>query len=857
MEGAEVNPPVLGEHCRLAVRVVRPPSQASNPAPKTVVPTCRAVNATVVELSTSHSAPATSYVVDTVIDDSGNAAADVAAALMPTALSVCGKTGHTAIACTRSGSLDSTHSMFDPDARQCFGLQIILALVQECHKANKPCFLSMGLVDESLTTAVDVLAPREGDPRSVQAVRIRFRPSIGDGSIFGQITHVDLMRDWRPQTVVRQALDVARRHQDKQHCDIFACFTVGEGGSRQCLYLVDVASPQRLRFAMAQHDSLSSPFVDSDTLPRPEMLLPCMLFGVCARSRFQLLHSTSAYSSTDEVEQLRSFLPLRRLVTFPQAPLRDYTDSHALAHYFAAEVHRLRNQVNYYAAQASKVDTAAAVASGVDSSLRNLHDLQAALARQMPKLADPKDRSHSAATTVLRGRLGVLNQLEQEAMSREKSLKDYHDWLLSVRVLEPTLGGAESLTFGERVRLLEETVATQKRELDRLRRVASRDMAVLSAEFGVLRQAMEAKTPLECIFKASLERFAQEASLLSQGDPDLAHSRATLAVQQLTDKLNYDTALFFGSERVAPKLESEACADLFRTCVDSVRRSMGLPIEPPPRFAEPSESFWRDAVLTHYTAQAERYKLRCLADGLALNCTRMEVAVEAVSACGSGLVSAADAAIAQYRVDSRAVALEPGLRRFGSVLAELQSKSLTVASSNSFHTLQVEGKKLREAAGILKLRTEKCRGIVEALRAASHATESLMESWFADDAVEGAEDMAEHILMGYRRAAGVPIDEARGPRYGVAADGTAPDSGDVVGSVKKETLNVEVRLEEIVDPGSSSALGGKSRKPTLKGGLVKRGVFSDLVLEAASDRRSRGSQSARGDGARSKTPRRR
>jgi hypothetical protein len=737
---------------------------------------------------------------------------------MPTALSVCGSVAHTAVACTKAAGLDATHTFFDPEARQCFGLQVILAIIAECRKAGKPCHLSMGLVDESLASAVDILSPKENDPSGVQAVRLRYRPSIADGELFAFLTEVDLLRnDRRPQAVVRQALDLARRHQDKQQCDLFARLAVGSGPTVQWLYLIDIAAPQRLRYAMAQHDALSAPFVDGDTLPRPEMILPTMLFGVCARARLLLLHSLPGDCSADDVQHLKALMSLRNLVCFPGPPSRTSVDTHALAHRLAAEVHRLRNQVNFFARNAQKAAESAVVGDALQNCMEDLAEVRTVLSKQLPKLADSKDRSRRAATAVLRGRLSVLAQLEQEASERDTALQRYHEWLTSVRVMEPNTT-AEAIPYVERVRVLEKTVETQRDELERLRRVVGRDMAVLHAEFGVLRQAVEAKTPLECIFRSTLERFAQEAALLAGDDPDLACSRAILAVNQLTEKLQYDTALFFGSSTTTPpKLESEACAQLFRASVDQLRRNLGIPIEPPVTFADSTEAYWHDMVMSHYAARAERYKLRCLADGLALHCRRLEAAVDNVSTSIASMVSTADAALIAARHDI--VGDGELSKAHMHVLAELHNSAPTVLRPTA-GSLFTESKKLRDAGAALELRAEKCRGIVDALRSAAQATESLMEGGATEDLADGADDMAEYILQRYTRGAG-----ATSFVTGVAMEDAADENGEAGGGLS-------VRLEEIMTNASRGQTQARKATKAIKA-QVKRGIFSTMVLDSA------------------------
>ena len=819
MEGVDLAPPTLGERCRLTVRVVVQDESEPDHQPASLNH-CRVINTTFVQVKgvvDESRLASLDLAVDFAVEDRGTAAPQVAAALMPTALSVCGSTQHTSVVSVRSPRLDSSNTLFDLDARQCFGLQIVLAIVAECRKANKDCRLSMGLVDESLASAVDLLSPRDGDPQAVHAVRARFKPSIGTGDVFSSFTAVDVARDRRPQAAVRQALDVARRHQDKQQCDIFACLTVGFGASAQRLYLIDVASPHRLRFAAAQHDSLSMPFVDGDTLPRPEMILPCLIFGVCARARTTFLLNLPHRCNSEDVQQLRALHSMRSLCTFPSPPAQSRDDSHALAHRLAAEVHQLRNQVNFYSNEAQRVSEGNSTGQALHECITEYRTIRSLLAEKLPEMADSKDRSRSAATAVLRGRLGLLGQLEQEAATRERALHDFHEWLLSIRVLEPVTS-AEAVTYGERIKLLEKTVASQKEELERMRRVVRRDMSVLNAEFGVLRQAVEAKTPLECLFRSTLERFAQEAALIAQSDPDLAFGRVSLAIDQLIDKLRYDTALFFGSDATSSKLESDACGHLFRASVDHLRRSLGLPIEPPLRFEDATEEYWREMVMCHYTARAERYKLRCLADGLSLNCARLTSAMDqVVTAAGQLAKSAEEQALAATGSSgpsavSRAEAL---------VLAEVQSSSPTVLR-NLDH--RVEIKRLREAVTTLQSRSTRASGIIESLRSAADATEAAMESRFNEGAAEGAVDMAEFVLQRYNAAGAARADVSHTDR---ASEGGSVDQ-DATGAL------VSVRLDEIV---ATEAAGSSAARRTTRGirSQVKRGIFSNLVTTVSQD----------------------
>lgn len=795
--------PLEGEAVHVAIRVV------DTAASKGASLRCRAVNPTLLELCAQSDAAGqtatdtTVLQVDSALDDVETSAAQVAAALMPTALSICSAVGHAVVACTRTSALDSSYSLFDPTARHSCALHLISSVAGECRKLGQTCTLSMGVIDETMTTVLDLLLP-SGDGRATQAARTRFRPSVLDHTLFPDMTQVDIVRDKRPQEVLRSGLDAMRRTQDRHTCDVFAIVTMPVGAGSACLYIVDIASPKRLRFAAAQHPELAclTTMASGSEAVRAEMTLPCLLFGAAAAARTTLLHCVPRLLCPEDASGLRCVAMMRKLVGFPKAAKKSQSGLQAHACDLASEVLRLKRRVNEIGTHLAKQSGLAAHAQqqsqDFEMCLRKLRTVEGVLATNLPLAIDEQTRFNDDAAIVLRARLGLLTQLEDEIRTKEASLDEYRDWLLQVPVAE-THGNRESIVQQDRIKVLEKTVEMQSAEVVRLRRVINRDMTVLRSEFDVLRKAAEMKTPLECVFRTSLETFAQEATLLAKSDPDLALARAELAISELAARLQHDAALFFGASDAQHQLgQSEACTLLFKAAVDKLRRSMGFALEPPAEFSSCGLETWRSVVLEKYACTLERHRLRCLAEGLVLQCDRLQEAVD----------SAMSAATQRQPVKP--------LRSHGLVERELTNSGTasTLAAGEPTRSLCLVGARL-----------QKCQGIVAALQGCAAAVERHV-GCDVDGAATGDQaadaDLAQFLLQRHTHVAHTTMSQQT-----TAAD-DAP-------------AEFQVRLEEIVDSDSRKmrvAARHRGDAGLRATGVAKQGQFSTLI-EGSSIRSAR------------------
>ena len=375
-----------------------------------------------------------------------------------------------------------------------------------------------------------------------------------------------------------------------------------------------------------------------DDVRRQDGALSTLIFGPfsCALTTFVMTAPRRAATHAD-IGALEAVLRSRSVVTYPresalfapphlprvpdQASMSPVALETALrsAHVATLRAHleRLLALSNAAAQRGAAAErTEDDLSTQLSHALTEIKRLNTFISTRLPLAADVGDMAAEASKVVLKTRMGLVQQLEDETAARHAMLQQYHRWLLSIPVIEQrgvsaagsnTAGGSGGgLRFGidqqKHVELLERTIALQEEEIIRLKRIFARDLTALRDELVLLHSAQNRKTVLSML-QPMLDEFTEDVALLQS--TTTSHPDLGLHVRRLIDDLHaklttHATVMFGGPAEVSgpatgasgerasgasPSCEQEspvdACRLLLRASIDKVRRQLRIPLALP------------------------------------------------------------------------------------------------------------------------------------------------------------------------------------------------------------------------------------------------------------------------------------
>jgi hypothetical protein len=515
----------------------------------------------------------------------------------------------------RCDNVSENHSLFSGDSRSCLALNCIDALMQEAHRKQLHCVISIGAV-EGQGSVVDLLAAPEdtGRPQYIQLSR----HSHSNPNVFSALTQVNASTGRRPAELLRTAQSELSRMQERctvdWNADQFAIIQVISPTNSlfapKLLTLLDLKSKDKLQKIV---EPALKPNVSFDFDFRP---LPLLALGAAmSNAAFFLCTSTNFIGSSD-VSTLLQFADARRLVTFPNVVCRDELE-------LTAEVFRLRRKINEISANQIDPSDYAELAQNFEKCRSECNRLGDLLSNRMPGL--PEEHLETSTVPLVNSRLQLLRSMETEIRDAKKKNDNYRDFLLALPVTESSNG--KSLEQEKRTAILERSLDSLKEELRRSKHLFARDVHLLKEELATLNKQGKESTS-QNPFHFAVSAFLEDVSIVlnEKGNSD-SLSRCLTLIEDFQKTLIATANLVFEPEGEQNlKTSVEWVTLLHKASLDSLRRALKVPVAPAEETSA-TNRYYEQLVFERFACKAERFRLRATAEALLLHIDRWQAVV--------------------------------------------------------------------------------------------------------------------------------------------------------------------------------------------------------------------------------------